>query len=171
MTVAKEACDRFSRYLAGDLGEDPYLQYRPSFGYSLPAQVFIQGSTFTLLSVLLIHILFTAPYHWPLSRLNYILQISGILLVLGSVLVSVGLTLTADDVRAKQWPYMLQYVGVIIPPPEWTTAQKGAYQLLQCLCNAAVNVSREQCRRSHDSLAEMLMHRLFKSGSSLTSNF
>lgn len=139
--AVEEACYDFAQYMAGEEDADPYLSYRPTFGYSMPAQVFIQGITFTLLAVLLIHILFTTPYHWPLSRLNYILQVSGILLVTASVLLSTGLTLTAPDVTAKTWPYMLQYISVTIPPEDWSIGAQAAYQLLQGFCNMAVNVS------------------------------
>ncbi len=138
--AAEAACKDFTQYIGGVLDVDPYLSYRPTFGYSMPAQVFIQGITFTLLAVLLIHILFTTPYHWPLSRLNYILQVSGILLVMGSVLLSAGLTLTAPDVTAQKWPYMLEYISVTIPPDDWPIAAQAAYQLLQGFCNMAVNV-------------------------------
>ena len=144
--AAEEACYDFAQYMAGQEDTDPYLSYRPTFGYSMPAQVFIQGITLTLLAVLLIHILFTTPYHWPLSRLNYILQVSGILLVTASVLLSTGLTLTAPDVTAKTWPYMLEYISVTIPPDDWSIAAQGAYQLLQGFCNMAVNVSSDRER-------------------------
>ncbi len=145
---AAEACANMALYVSGQLDVDPYLAYRPSFAYSMPAQVFLQGITFTLLTVLFIHILFTTPYHWPLSRLNYLLQVSGVLLVIGSVLFNVGLTMTAPDVRAQQWPYMLEYISVAIPPTSWSIPAQAGYQLLQCLCNLAVSVGarRAGCR-------------------------
>ncbi|TFY59279.1 hypothetical protein EVG20_g7850 [Dentipellis fragilis] len=54
---------------------DPILSYRPNFGRSLPTQILVTGIILTLVSVLLIHLLFTAQYHWKLAQCNYILQI------------------------------------------------------------------------------------------------
>lgn len=46
----------------------------PDFTYAMPVQVVILSMTLTLLSILLIHLLFTIRYHLPLSKLNYALQ-------------------------------------------------------------------------------------------------
>lgn len=122
-------------------GKDPYLAYRPSFTYSLPVQVLIQGTTLTLLTVLLIHILFTTQYHFPLSKFNYLLQLSGILLVLGSIIGSIVVVMAAQERSSTHWPYMLDYVSVNTPPPTWSKQQRGAWFFLQSLCNGMVHVS------------------------------
>lgn len=58
----------------------------PSFTYAMPVQVVILGVTVTLLSILLVHLLFTIRYHLPLSKTNYAFQVS-----LGSRRVSIAL--------------------------------------------------------------------------------
>lgn len=54
---------------------DPYLEVQPSFVYAMPVQVAVLGICVTLLSVLLVHLLFTVRYHLPLSKLNYCCQV------------------------------------------------------------------------------------------------
>lgn len=127
-----------------DQFRDPYLRYRPAFAYSLPVQTLLQGITLTLLSVLLTHILFTTQYHFPLSKFNYTLQLSGILLVLGSTIGNIVLTLKVQQKSSTQWPYMLNYVGVYTPPSSWGQGRKGAWYFLQSLCNGMVHVSVSQ---------------------------
>ena len=56
--------------------DDPILQFRPSFACSLPIQILMIGIVLTLTSVLLIHLVFTGQYHWPLAPVNYALQLS-----------------------------------------------------------------------------------------------
>lgn len=120
---------------------DPYLVYRPSFAYSLPVQILIQGITLTLLAVLLIHLLFTTQYHFPLSRFNYLLQLCGILLVLTNIVISIVCTMRAQNHASKRWPYMLDYISVNLPDYDWTTAQTAAWYTLHCICNGLVQVS------------------------------
>jgi hypothetical protein len=120
---------------------DPYLAYRPSFAYSLPVQLLIQGITLTLLVVLLIHLLFTTQYHFPLSRFNYLLQLAGILLVLTNIIISVVATMRVQEGAAKRWPYMLDYISVNLPGADWSRGETGAWFTLHCACNGLVQVS------------------------------
>lgn len=119
---------------------DPYLTYRPSFAYSLPVQLLIQGITLTLLVVLLIHLLFTTQYHFPLSRFNYLLQLTGILLVLTNIIISIIATMRVQDKASQRWPYMLDYISVNLPNYDWTMAETAAWFTLHCACNGLVQV-------------------------------
>ena len=119
---------------------DPYLDYRPSFAYSLPVQLLIQGITLTLLVVLLIHLLFTTQYHFPLSRFNYLLQLAGILLVLTNIIISIVATMRVQDKASQKWPYMLDYISVNLPNYDWSTAETAAWFTLHCACNGLVQV-------------------------------
>ncbi|KAJ9107458.1 hypothetical protein QFC21_000911 [Naganishia friedmannii] len=123
---------------------DPYLVYRPSFAYSLPVQILIQGITLTLLAVLLIHLLFTTQYHFPLSRFNYLLQLCGILLVLMNIVISIVCTLRAQNHASKRWPYMLDFISVNLPDYGWTTAETAAWYTLHCVCNGLVQLTHIQ---------------------------
>ena len=50
---------------------NPYLTYRPIFARSLPIQILVTGITLTLVSVLLIQLLFSAPSHMRIARTNF----------------------------------------------------------------------------------------------------
>lgn len=95
---------------------DPILQYRPNFARSLPVQILVTGVVFTLVAVLFIHLLFTAKYHWPLAQVNFILQMSGVTTLLISLIATLHVVLTASINESLEWPYMLSYLGVDIPP-------------------------------------------------------
>lgn len=97
-------------------GADPILQYRPNFTRSLPIQILLTGTVLTLTAVLFIHLIFTVQYHWPLAPVNYILQISGVATLLISLIATLHVVLTASIEESRQWPYMLSYIAVDIPP-------------------------------------------------------
>ncbi|KAH0829103.1 hypothetical protein J3R83DRAFT_2569 [Lanmaoa asiatica] len=86
---------------------DPILRYRPPFAQSLPVQILITGISLTLAAVLLLHLIFTAQYHWPLARTNYVLQLTGVTTLLISI--------TATIYVSQHWPYMLSYLAVEMP--------------------------------------------------------
>ncbi|THH28910.1 hypothetical protein EUX98_g5292 [Antrodiella citrinella] len=60
----------------GSYSDDPILQFKLSFAESLPIQILMTGIVLTLTSVLVIHLLATAQYHWPLAPANFVLQVS-----------------------------------------------------------------------------------------------
>jgi hypothetical protein len=66
---------------------DPILQFRPTFVESLPVQILLTGVVLTLVVILLLHLLFTTQYHWPLAHVNYMLQLTGVV-----TLLAVGIT-------------------------------------------------------------------------------
>ncbi|ORY35682.1 hypothetical protein BCR39DRAFT_585297 [Naematelia encephala] len=123
---------------------DPYLQYQPAFAYSLPIQLLVNGITLTLLCVLLIHLLITTQYHYPLAPLNYVLQLLSIVVVLMSVIIKTAVVLRHSAVNADTWPYDLDYVAVPIPPDWWNTGQDAAWFLLQALNNGLSNATHIQ---------------------------
>ena len=95
---------------------DPILQYRPNFTRSLPVQILLTGVVLTLVAVLFIHLIFTVQYHWPLAQVNYILQMSGVTTLLISMIATLHVVLAASIQESREWPYMLSYIAVDIPP-------------------------------------------------------
>ncbi|OCF32689.1 hypothetical protein I316_05610 [Kwoniella heveanensis BCC8398] len=123
---------------------NPYLQYQPAFAYTLPIQLLVNGITITLLCVLLIHLLFTTQYHYPLAPLNYILQLLSILVVTISVIIKIVVILQHSAHSADIWPFDLDYVAVTIPPASWGTGRCAAWFLLQALNNGLSNITHIQ---------------------------
>ena len=65
----------------------------PSFALSFPVQVAAMGIVLAMAVVMALHLVFTAPFHYPLSKLNFILQLTGTLLFLVNVAASLGVVL------------------------------------------------------------------------------
>jgi hypothetical protein len=122
------------------LFRDPYLQYQPHFAFSLPVQILLNGVVTTLVAVLLIHLLFTAQYHWPLARLNYALQLSGVVTLLASLCATIVVVLYSVQSNSEGWPYMLDYIAVPIPPPSWTNAEQALWYVMEALTSGLAHV-------------------------------
>ncbi|OBZ69865.1 hypothetical protein A0H81_10275 [Grifola frondosa] len=127
---------------------DPILQHRPDFARSLPVQILMVGITMTLTSVLIIHLIFTAQYHWPLAQVNYVLQMSAVTTLLISHIATVHVILSTATVQSRTWPYMLNYVAVDIPPMEdntgWTTAELAAWLLMNATTSGLIQITHIQ---------------------------
>lgn len=119
---------------------NPYLMYQPPFAYSLPSQMLVNGIVLTLCTVLLSHLLFTSQYHFPLSKLNFILQLLAVLSLLTKQVVE--LILSCNDLyrTSSTWPFMFEYSAIDIPPVEWDVWRTGAWLALLALVSAFVNV-------------------------------
>ncbi|KAK0459103.1 uncharacterized protein EV420DRAFT_1538312 [Desarmillaria tabescens] len=110
------------------LDVDPYLQYRPAYARSLPIQILLTGIVLTLVAVLFIHLIFTAQYHWPLAPVNYVLQMS----------------------ESQQWPYMLSYIAVNVPPMDmsenaaWTTAELATWLIMNATTSGLIQITHIQ---------------------------
>lgn len=105
------------------------------------------GIIVTLTSVLLMHLVFTAQYHWPLAPLNFVLQMSGVATLLASQIASLNLILSNAAEESSQWPYMLNYIAVGIPPQvdnaDWSTAALMAWLLMNATTSMLIQVSTE----------------------------
>ncbi|TCD66749.1 hypothetical protein EIP91_000990 [Steccherinum ochraceum] len=127
---------------------NPILQYRPSFASSLPIQILMTGIVLTLTSVLLIHLVFTAQYHWPLAPVNFALQLSAVFTLLVSLIATLQVVLTTAAKETKSWPYMMNYVAVDIPPLEnndgWGTGELAAWLLMNATTSALIQITHIQ---------------------------
>ncbi|KAH7883274.1 hypothetical protein F5I97DRAFT_1930835 [Phlebopus sp. FC_14] len=94
---------------------DPILQYRPPFAQSLPVQILLTGIVLTLVVVLLLHLIFTAQYHWPLARTNYVLQLTGVTTLLITLIATLYVVFASTVEESQHWPYMLSYLAVDMP--------------------------------------------------------
>ena len=128
---------------------DPILQFRPSFARSLPIQILVTGIVLTLTSVLLIHLVFTAQYHWKLARANFILQAAAIVVLLSASIANLMVVVDSCIEQSKTWPYMLNYIAVDLPPltqqtierGTWSTSRLTGWQLVTALWGALIQAS------------------------------
>ncbi|GJE91429.1 hypothetical protein PsYK624_075790 [Phanerochaete sordida] len=135
----------------GSFGFDPILRYRPSFACSLPIQILMIGIVLTLTSVLLIHLVFTAQYHWPLAPVNYALQLSAVITLLVSLIATLHVVLDTATQESREWPYMLTYIAVDIPPLQdqestagWRTGELAAWLLMNATTSALIQITHIQ---------------------------
>ena len=127
---------------------DPYLAYRPAFVRSLPVQIMVTGVVLTLVSVLFIHLLFTAKYHWSLAPVNYVLQLSGVTTLLISLIATIHVVLSSSYAQSEKWPYMLSYIAVNVPPLDldantegWTTAERATWLVMTASTSVLIQVN------------------------------
>lgn len=147
MSQAVFASKQSAQVPHSSFGFDPILRYRPSFACSLPIQILMIGIVLTLTSVLLIHLVFTAQYHWPLAPVNYALQLSAVITLLVSLIATLHVVLDTATQESREWPYMLTYIAVDIPPLQdqestagWRTGELAAWLLMNATTSALIQV-------------------------------
>lgn len=145
-----------------DIGfdHDPVLALRPPFIMSLPIQLLITGIVLTLVSVLFIHLIFTAQYHWPLAPVNFILQMAAVVTLLVSLVATLHVVLSASGSDSSQWPYMLNYLAVAIPPPDddseatvWNDMERFTWSVMTATTSGLVQVSFQIQTQFHNQFS------------------
>lgn len=108
-------------------------------------QILLLGITLTLTAVLIIHLIFTAQYHWPLAPVNYVLQMSAVTTLLISCIATMHVVLSSTIAQSLKWPYMLDYIAVDIPPLEdngdWEMGELAAWLLMNATTSGLIQVS------------------------------
>ncbi|PWN43896.1 hypothetical protein IE81DRAFT_329096 [Ceraceosorus guamensis] len=125
---------------------DPLLAIMPDFAFSMPAQIVANGINLALVTILGIHLLFTAQYHYPLSSRNYLLQAVSTAMLLISLSVQLNIVLRKLHHQSHTWPYMFAYIGVQIPPQDgtWTTVQEAFFLLMRACTTALAHLTHIQ---------------------------
>ena len=109
--------------------------------------ILLLGITLTLTAVLIIHLIFTAQYHWPLAPVNCILQMSAVTTLLVSCIATLHVVLSSTVNQSMVWPYMLDYVAVDIPPlddkdstTDWAMGELAAWLLMNATTSGLIQV-------------------------------
>ncbi|SPO19959.1 uncharacterized protein UTRI_00351_B [Ustilago trichophora] len=125
---------------------DPLLALMPDFAFSMPAQIVVDGINIALISVLVIHLLFTVQYHFPLSRKNFYLQISSSLMLLISLSVTLHIILQLLEDESQRYPFMFPYIGIQLPPGDdsWTKVQEVFFLLMRAITTALIHITHIQ---------------------------
>ncbi|TBU31066.1 hypothetical protein BD311DRAFT_776307 [Dichomitus squalens] len=128
---------------------DPVLAHRPNFARSLPIQILLLGITLTLTAVLIIHLIFTAQYHWPLAPVNCILQMSAVTTLLISCIATLHVILSSTVSQSMTWPYMLDYIAVELPPlteenSDWVMGELVAWLLMNATVSGLIQITHIQ---------------------------
>ncbi|KAJ1030366.1 hypothetical protein NDA16_001275 [Ustilago loliicola] len=128
------------------MATDPLLALMPDFAFSMPAQIVVDGINIALISVLIIHLLFTVQYHFPLSRKNFYLQLSSSLMLLISLSVTLHIILGRLEGESQRYPFMFPYIGVQLPPGDdsWTKVQEVFFLLMRAITTALIHITHIQ---------------------------
>ncbi|KIJ31263.1 hypothetical protein M422DRAFT_783817 [Sphaerobolus stellatus SS14] len=143
--IASAQNNTTSSKLPQNYSEDPFLQYQPHFARSLPVQLLIIGTVFALTSILIIHLGFTWQYHWPLGRVNWILQFTGASTLLLNVLAIILVVMNALVDKSRTWPYMFEYVAIDVPRlGSWSVAEVAAWYVMEAATSTLVSATHIQ---------------------------
>lgn len=127
---------------------NPILDNQPVFSASIIVQVLLAGIIFTLTSVLLLHLLFTAQYHWPLAPVNFVLQISSVCSLLITQIATIHVVFSTMMTESQTWPYMLDYIAVDVPPlvalAGWSTAELAAWLIMNATTSGLIQITHIQ---------------------------
>ncbi|KAG8864496.1 hypothetical protein FRB96_004999 [Tulasnella sp. 330] len=123
---------------------DPYLLFQPSFANSLPVQIMLTGICLAAVLVLLVILLFTFKSHWPLARLNYALQFAGVITLLISLVSTSAILLNSTYQKSRTWPYMFDYIAIVIPLADWSQTQLVMWYILNATLSGFVNITHIQ---------------------------
>lgn len=132
--------------------EDPVASLQPKFATSVLCQSVAYGIVFALGAVLLGLLMFSARYHWPLSKVNFAMQLAALIIFLFQITLSISILLKFSRERSRTWPYMFDYIELAFPRDTWNEAQTSAWLLLQGLTALAIHVTLTFCQISSDEL-------------------
>lgn len=106
----------------------------PPFVLSYPVHVLMNGIVFAFIVSLLVHVIFTAVYHFPLNRMNFLLQLASCLLMLIMECTKIGITLSRMSYAGSVWPFMFPFMAPRLPnASRWPTVQTVFYSFLQMI--------------------------------------
>ncbi|KAI3624833.1 hypothetical protein GLX27_003639 [Malassezia furfur] len=115
-------------------------EHPPPFVFSVPVQTLGIGVVFAIATVMTVNLTFTAPYHYPLSKCNYILQLTAAFLFLITVATSLSIMVHTLATRAAQEPHLFPYLPETLPSRDWTLAQQVLFLLMQAVSVSMANV-------------------------------
>ncbi|CAD6973429.1 unnamed protein product [Tilletia controversa] len=130
----------------GGFTSDEILSLLPAFSYSLPVQVLVTGINLSICTVILTHLLFTASYHYPLSKHNFLLQLGGATFLIINLATELSIIFAHAQKQSRRYPFGFNYVAVQVPPSEdaWNFVQQFFYLLLRAITVLFVHLTHIQ---------------------------
>lgn len=119
---------------------DPVSSLQPKFATSAMCQILVFGIVFALGWVLFGLLIFSSRYHWPLSKINFCMQLAAVLAFLLQVSVSIIIVMLFSRERAQTWPYMFDYIELALPRDTWGDGEKAAWLFMQGFTALAIHV-------------------------------
>ncbi|CDO74711.1 hypothetical protein BN946_scf184847.g19 [Trametes cinnabarina] len=96
----------------------------------------------------MIHLVFTAQYHWPLAPVNFVLQMSAATTLLIACIATMHVVLSSTIDQSLRWPYMLDYIAIEIPPLQdntaWQMGELAAWLLMNAATSGLIQITHIQ---------------------------
>lgn len=106
----------------------------------MPTQMLIYGVVLTLLTVLLVHLVFTSRYHYPLAKLNFILLITSVVVTESLVCVVIAVVNSSLLDKSRGWPFMFNYAEEEVPSPQWSKGTLIGWYMSQAIITLLTHV-------------------------------
>lgn len=117
-------------------------QHELVFSLSYPVQVAVMGMMLAATFILVLHLCFTAGYHFPLNKLNFALQLVSTLCLLASQAATLGVQLRELHLFSQHWPHMFPYIAYRLPRTEsWSTVKTVMFILLEATYSITVHAT------------------------------
>ena len=123
---------------------NPLSALQPAFVFSFVAQIILLTIVLTLVAVLLGLLLFTFRYHYPMAKVNCVVQLIAVAILLVSVVTSISIAVSEAKETSSTWPFTFDYIEVLIPNSDWSTGDRAAWLLLQGVVALAVHATHIQ---------------------------
>lgn len=122
----------------------PVPDWLPPFAQSSAVDLLVIGVVVGVTVLLAVHLIFTLQYHYPLSHVNYVLQLSSTLMFLINMAARSGVMLRHFHNSGRQWPYAFPYTMPPIPLPSWNVVQTVFFLILQAISTFLVHFTHIQ---------------------------
>ncbi|KAE8220956.1 hypothetical protein CF319_g5612 [Tilletia indica] len=125
---------------------DEILPLLPVFSNSLPVQALVTGINLSVCFAILSHLLFTASYHYPLSKHGFILQFGVAAFFIVNLATELTIIFAHAQRQSRRYPFGFNYDAVQIPPNEdsWNFAQQSFYLFLRAASVLFVHLTHVQ---------------------------
>ncbi|WFD45222.1 hypothetical protein MPSI1_003900 [Malassezia psittaci] len=116
----------------------------PAFVYSVPVQMFGMGVVLAFATVMLVNLAFTARYHYPLERVNFLLQLISSFLSFLLTVSSMAATISDLKLRSSADLRRFPYLPITLPSLHWSLAETILFVILQSVSVSATNITHIQ---------------------------
>ncbi|WFD32934.1 hypothetical protein MSPP1_003987 [Malassezia sp. CBS 17886] len=117
--------------------------FSPQFALSVPIQLTVMSIVLATTVVMFLNLVFTATYHYPLSRLNLLLQLVSTLVFAANVAAYLGCALHKLHNVGHEWPFVFPYMAAPLPPrgDGWSAVEMAFFAILQAVTRLSAHAT------------------------------
>lgn len=114
----------------------------PSYLNSVAVETAAMGVVLAMATVMTLHLLFTAPYHYPLNKSNFVLQLTAAILFLITTATWSGIEMYDLKKASEKMQHTFPYVAQSFPSSNWSEVSKFFFLFMLAATVAMANVRR-----------------------------